>query len=525
MFRHIASFCLLFAIVRASMGDIIFSINSTEILHYDYIKVVASFRSGCLKSKVDDYRLIVLKDDGIVSDLLGREFVKPKVFSNQMVFLFVPRYGMKSGFYDVVIKNVDEVLFKTNVLLQSRQQAKLLEPLKVLTFEENMDIRNLDFKARLSTMKDDVSIFKVQMKKPGTKSYRSVADSIYRLMLEANLNTFLMLGGQTTYLKDKRNVWYSTPLSNLTVLKYLKDKGIQTGAYVMCFLTLGQNDKDIFKGYRPIITYRNGRISKEYKFTSVLSTNRVNDIIDILTYIGRKDYIDFLGLDFIRVGDYGGYELIPEFYSEVLSMMDLSDIVNVDFSKLSYEGLIKVVGGNESLRSLFRWYQAVRVSRIIRSIRNHLMRMGISKPLVAFMLGWNAGREHGQDLFMFRDAGIDYSFYMLYEFYSDSMYESAGEYYLRYVYNLDTNIVFGNIIDSILNRGNQDPLDTFSSRLKMFITHYSYFPPNGFFIHDLYRLFNGRIKPYTTEKWLEKVKETVKYIDDAETMVGNNLLR
>lgn len=511
------------------------SINSVEKLHYDYIEVVVKGFSNSL-SNYADIHLMLTRDGGVVPDILGRDRIKPVVSKDSIVFLYIPPYGIRDGIYDVIISSENAILFKTNVVFFSRQQARLLEPLKVLTFEENLDIRDL-FLRRDKSKKNiqKYSNLPYRRKKVLTQfyaghkedslvdtsrrlTYKEVSDRIASLMLDSGLNTFLMLGAQTTYLKDKKNIWYPVVLSNLNVLKYLKDRGIQTGAYVMCFLTLGQDKKNIFKGYKPIKVLRNGKITDEYKFTSITSSKRVQDIIDILTYIGKLDYVDFLGLDFIRVGDYGGYELIPDFYNEILLKLNQESITNVSYPTGNIDRMSRFVVSNEKLRRVFRWYQSVRVSRIIKKIREELMNRGINKPLIAFMLGWNAGREHGQDLFMFRDAGIDYSFYMLYEFYTDQMFEEAGNYYLRYVYNLDSNIVFGNIVDSILNGGSQVALETFSNRLKMFVTHYSYFPPNGFFIHDLYRILHGRIEPYTRTEWLLKIKETVMFINKSETL-------
>lgn len=473
--------------------DVVFS--SSEILHYEYF-VVSIKCGGEFEGK--EVSLALLKDGGVVPDLLGRMYIKPKNLGDELIFMYIPEYGMRDGVYEVCLLVDGEKVFTSNILVMSRCQAKLKEPLKVLTFEEN------------------ISILKLVTNKVKVK-YVDVANEIYDLMSRLKLNTFLILGGQTTYLKDSKNVWYSMPISNLSVLKYLKKRGIQTGAYVMSFLTLGQNKKNAFKGYEPNLVFRNGKLKKEYKYTSITSRRRIEDLINILLYLGKREDIDFLGLDFIRVGDFGGYELFYDFYDEIYSKLEDSSLPFISKPKGSFkeiEEFAKLVSKNKSLNKLFKWYQAVMVSRIIKEIKNRLKEKGINKPIVAFMLGWNAGREHGQDLFMFRDAGVDYSFYMLYEFYNDKMFEKAGNYYLRYVYNLDTNIVFGNIIDSYLNNGKEGPIKTFSSRLEKFVTFYSYFTPNGFFFHDLYRLFFGRLKPFSSKAWEQAIMNTVQSIDE-----------
>ncbi len=459
------------------------SVNTLEILHYDYIEVTIK---GLHDSNLcKEIYVSLFKDGGVVPDLLGRDKIFGRKVKDEIKIIYIPNYGIRDGVYELSVFSNNTSLLSTNVIFLSRQQVKLTEPLKVLTFEENIPIG----KALGLNRGDD---------------YNKAANVIYNLMTNAGLNTFMILGGQTTYLKSKSQIWYSVPISNLNVLMYLRKKGIQTGAYVMCFLTLGQNEKNKFRGYYPNLVLKNGSLKKDYKYTSILSSTRISNIVEILEYIGSKSYIDFIGLDFIRVGDYGGYELLEEFSREILSKID------IDF-EISNGNIVDAIKKNKSLSKLFKWYQSVRVSRVIKHIVSRLRSKGIVKPVVAFMLGWNAGREHGQDLFMFRDAGIDYAFYMLYEFYNESMFEEAGNYYLRFVYNLDTQIVFGNIIDSKLNKG-KNSLETFSNRLKTFVTHYSYFPPNGFFFHDLYRLKFGRIKPYKTEDWISKINETSKFL-------------
>ncbi|MFN4245265.1 MAG: hypothetical protein ACK4F9_03845, partial [Brevinematia bacterium] len=459
-------------------------VKSLELTHYEYIEVNLE---GIESVGSKDFYMYLLRDNGIIPDLLGREKIFGRFSNGRLVFLYIPNYGIRDGVYEMCILSNSNVLFRTNLVIMSRQQLKLNEPLKVLTFEENVPIQRL-FSHRRKL------------------SYREVANEIYEIMKDAGLNTFLMLAGQTTYLKSKE-IWYSVPLSNLNVLKFLKDKGIQTGAYVMCFLTLGQNEKNRFNGYYPNLIMKNKDLVKDYKYTSILSDTRISNLIDVLEYIGKKDYVDFIGLDFIRTGDYGGYELIPDFASEILCKLDFTE-------KLDEKATLKSIKNNKEINKLFKWYKAIRVSRVVKEIVSSLRNRGINKPIIAFMLGWNAGREHGQDLFMFRDAGIDYSFYMLYEFYSDEMFDKAGEYYLKFVYNLDTQIVFGNIIDTKLNKGKNDPIKSFSERLKKFVTYYSYFPPNGFFFHDLYRLNFGRIKPYTKEEWMNQIRETTYFLSE-----------
>lgn len=482
-------------LLAISKGSLSIELEKDEFLHYEYIKIT-------LTNKNTNMVMRLLKDGVEVPDFLGRTKILPKGNGGSLVFLYIPKYGIPSGKYEVVIYEDEKEISRKSVYFLFRQQCSLKEPLKVLTFEENIDIS---------------SILSYFGKKSKVGNYELTARKIKDFMDKMGLNTFLILGGQTTLLKDKRNVWFPRVVSNTIVLKYLKEKGVQTGAYVMSFLTLGQNEWNKFKMYKPNLIYRNGKITKDYKYVSITSGRRVKDIIEMLYYLGSQDYIDFLGVDFIRVGDYGGAELLPDFYEEILINLNLFNVnlgaIRVDEISNDIICLAKFVYSNSIIKNLFRWYQSVRISRIIKEIKDSLRRKGINKPLIAFMLGWNAGREHGQDIFMFQDAGIDYSFYMLYEFYSDKMFEQAGNFYLKEIYNRDSNILFGNIVDVILNKGNLPPLKNFRNRIIRFMNEFSYFTPNGFFVHDLYRILRGRKGDYSVKEWLDTVNEISLFLD------------
>jgi|GEM_PF-3260941 len=471
-----------------------FVINKNEFFHYEYIEVKGQ------KLDESSYKMQILKDGVTFPDLIGRTEIVPSVEvcgdSTNIVFIFIPPYGVQDGQYELKVYSNDEVILSTNVYFLSRMQARLEEPITSLDFEENYDILKLE---------KDLQNLGIPME--GTNGYERVSSGIKYLLNDLKCNTFLVLGGQTSGIIDKHELWLKNPINNTKILNYLKRKGFQTGVYVMAFLTLGFNKGDI-PDYKPNLVFRNGKIQEEPKYTSITSYRRIEDVKSILAKLGKEDYIDFVGLDFVRVGDYGGYELSKDFFCDILIKIPEYTNLNEKFKKWDIndiESFAKLVKSDSNINIMFKWYQSRRVSLIIREIKDYLRENGINKPLIVFMLGWNGGREHGQDLFMFRDAGMDYAFYMLYEMYSQKMFEEMGMYYLSKIYNKDSNIVFGNIIDANLN-GEDNSLKTFSSRLWDFVMKYSYFTPNGLFFHDLHRLIRGRLGNFSRHEWIDEIK-------------------
>ena len=62
--------------------------------------------------------------------------------------------------------------------------------------------------------------------------------------------------------------------------------------------------------------------------------------------------------------------------------------------------------------ALWQWWRARKVALTVKRIKEEA---GITKPLFAFTLGWEMGHQHGQDILMLNDAGVDYCMVMLYE--------------------------------------------------------------------------------------------------------------
>ncbi len=475
-------------------------LNTTELKRYDFLKIEVN-------AELKNAYMEVLINSSSIPDLLGRTKIFPSVRKERSTFVFIPRYGQKSGIYTTRIVEDDSIIFETNIIFLSRVQNSMYENLKILTFEENFDIRKLP-----SMIEERNQIMPLFLPKSNNRkfSYRETAEFINNLMDYLKMDTFLILGGQTTGFKKDGMVgnWNKTPIDNTVILKYLKEKGKKTGVYIMVYLVLGLDRLGI-KDYKPTLIFVNSNIKKSDKFVSPLSERRKTDIIELVKYFGKKDYVDFIALDFVRFGDFGGYEIFGKMKEEITDFMGRDDFIFKDLRSF-YLSSRK----NRDLYKVFSWYLCRTVSLVVHDIVFEMRKEGINKPLFAFSLGWNAGREHGQDPFMFKDAGVDYSLYMLYEISDKGMFEMMRDYWLKNVYNDEVNILFGNIIDHHLNRDDQGTsLDEFKRRLLTSVDEFSYFPPKGYFFHDLYRLISGRLGNFSTDDWLKKLREVSEVLD------------
>jgi len=128
---------------------------------------------------------------------------------------------------------------------------------------------------------------------------------------------------------------------------------------------------------------------------------------------------------------------------------------------------------------------------------------GTKKPVWLFILGWEHGRQHGQDPLMFNDAGATMLAVMLYE--SDAANCAAlTRRWAQYVTRGQVNLVLGESVDWDLLQQSTDPPGPaeFYRRLSEGIDgFYRNGPVEGAFWHDLHRASWGRRGPYTRLEW------------------------
>ena len=276
-------------------------------------------------------------------------------------------------------------------------------------------------------------------------------EELYDWVRYMKADSFWVLGGQTTGWTGgitPANPWNNDSKKNIDNLaKSTNQKETKLGAYLMAYFAAGGGQKK--GGYESSVGYNRetGRLI-ESKRISFLSEKRVNDIISILKYYDANPNVHYLGLDFIRTGAKDGYEMVDE-------MVALTGVYTPsNWSSMSKANRMLWLARNRGKREIsmkWRWFRAHRGSLIIKAIKDS----GIKKPLWAFTLGWAQGAEHGQDPYMFFDAGIDYDAVMIYEA-NRPQHVGMLQSWPRYLSG-EYNVLVGNMVDNRLQDGSLRP--------------------------------------------------------------------
>ncbi len=385
-------------------------------------------------------------------------------------------------------------------------------PVKTTSFEI-IARKPLEFKKTLSivSLEYNQSI----MKRPVYSSRGQKTDFLSGLidwMDYGKIDAFFALTGETTgwgnISADKP--WEYYPLKNLqTIGTALHAAKKMVGAYIMCFYTPhGGWEK---AGYKPAMGLDpyNGIGPSSRNFVSFNDEKRFRDIVNFARYLNSLDYVDFIGFDFVRFGELAGYENADEFIADMN--------VETPSGWKNYTGddrmlwLGRKLQGEENSPVKEKWnlWIAHKTADFIYRVRNCA---GITKPIWVFTLGWDHGREHGQDPYFFQDAGVFSDFVMLYEA-SPDMFEAMKKSWTAYLGDETLNYIPGNQIDSVLLKSmyGYNPVEEYSYRLKSAVSYAPYFS-RGVFIHDMSRAFWGRLGDYSSLEWLISGLSSVSFV-------------
>jgi hypothetical protein len=240
--------------------------------------------------------------------------------------------------------------------------------------------------------------------------------------------------------------WDAGPIENLDLLKNrATDYGIEMGAYIMCFYVPGSDG--IPPRYESGLGY-NSETDRLYRsrFISLGCEQRIRDIIELVRTFQNDPDIRYIGFDFIRTGRGDGYELAPLVVQETnirtpreWERMNAAEQARWFARKLEVEK-------DPIVMEKWRWWRARTAARIVERI---IAEAGVTKPVWVYTLGWDHGREHGQDPVMFFDAGVMIDAVMLYE--SDRFqFPRMLEQWKCYMKAGQGNILIGNCVDSRL---------------------------------------------------------------------------
>jgi hypothetical protein len=298
---------------------------------------------------------------------------------------------------------------------------------------------------------------------------------------------------------QNQSPWDSGPLDNLHLLKEIAGEyGVQVGAYIMCFYVPGKYG--VPEMYSAGVGYKSEDDSLYRSYhVSLLCEKRIKDIIDLTRKFQKDENIDYIGFDFIRTGRADGYELGP------LVVKDTNIITPKSWNNLSEREKIKwfarkvEVEKDPVIIEKWRWWRAHKVAQIVQRVINEA---GITKPVWVYTLGWNHGKEHGQDPVMFFDAGVSIDAVMLYEA-NRQQFDRLLNQWNSYIRNGQGNIIIGNCIDyRLLDSDTLTPPDELRRRniegYKRIIRNGH---PSGLFLHDISRAFWGRRGEFTIEDY------------------------
>jgi len=323
-------------------------------------------------------------------------------------------------------------------------------------------------------------------------------ENIDRWVERIGFNTLYFMIGQTnSSLKsvDGENPWIPGPLNTWKGFSASR-KARYKGGYIGSFLSFGNGNGKL----------RQYRFSKDFddekkriftnKFISITDPQREADIIALARELDENDDIDFVGLDYIRMGP-GGFE----HYQEFADIFGITLPRGTEEEKMFYVGSHVRLGTIPEFREKWRYFRAFKTAQVIKKVSR-----AVQKPLFVFTLGWEQGHSHGQDPVMFSDAGADVIMVMFYEATHgehDRMMESWQDYLkeagpLQILAGQDVDVVLNDAADPA-RQGPEEMLRRYEENIRVLSAKGQM---SGFFLHDLVRTFNGRILPHYSEEWL-----------------------
>ncbi len=304
-------------------------------------------------------------------------------------------------------------------------------------------------------------------------------------------------------------------------------RGMRLGVYAWAYKVVGPLD------LLPDYTYAYRNEKTLLNVPSLLDERRVNDLAAAVAELNRNDNVDMIGFDYIRDAE-PTFDAVNEF------VRDVHPPVPEDWDALDQEareewlrGQCSDIASKTDLQvwRLWGWWRAHRVALNIRDI---IERSECRKPLFAFTLSASHGMEHGQDPYMYQDAGADLIAPMLYQMPTQRLFEaymtSSQENWRAYAsLSPHLNLAPGNQVDYLYNQMVADPSrcltdppvpQRFYDRIHMALKEFAYqprdeagspipgaeyVPPVGVFCHDLQRasasFYDYLNDPYWGEEW------------------------
>lgn len=299
------------------------------------------------------------------------------------------------------------------------------------------------------------------------------------------------------------SVWFGPTRRALDAMgAQAHSRGLMFGAYAYAYRTFGN------PSLLPPYLMAQANDHPEAYIPSLLDLRRVRDLTAMVRELDANPNVDMIGLDYIRDGNVG-FAAVDGFVDDIRP--DVPDGWDEMPSEERQDWLRErsSAWSSETAR-LWDWWRAHRTATILRDI---LRDSGCQKPLWTFTLSWLHGQQHGQDPFMFTDAGVAIDAVMLYEHESQRQFDAAvpgirktkqeGSWAV-YSEASPMNLMFGNQIDFYSHQNVTSPPapQRFYERLLTAMQETDHHqPPVGVFCHDVMRAISGRTGPYAGREW------------------------
>ena len=318
-------------------------------------------------------------------------------------------------------------------------------------------------------------------------------------------NSFFMLGAETAIYGgvNKENPFLPEKLKEMeTVAKEVKKTGLKFGAWVMTFGIQGIEHGDGYEkvGYSPSMAFDNKSQSvyPSHMHVSLIDEKRINDLVKVIKRFNENTDIDYIGFDYIRTGSADGFELAD------LVVRDMSIAVPNNWEDMASQDRMvwfanKIQNRDPEIIEKWQWWRAHKVAEIINKI---ITLAKVSKPVWVFTLGWEHGKQHGQDPLMFMDAGVYFDAVMLYEA-NQVQFRSFLNDWKGYVASSQVNIIVGQTVDvHLLDSDVLNPPEELVRRIDIGSKKIVFGGlTDGVFWHDVSRAYWGNKGGFTPKEW------------------------
>jgi hypothetical protein len=453
------------------------TLSKNEIYHYEILEV---FLSGIDGLPGERFTMKVSRDGRLYPSVGMEQDISFTELNTSLRAVYLPAWNQQEGLYKI------ELLYNGNPLrtnapitfrLLRRPVPKIDDGLSIVDLEMNKSIRTQSY-----------------VDPSGRRTDYSAILEWARFM---NADMLWILAGETTSFRERErgeSPWDAGPLENLQLLKALAPQyGIDIGAYIMSYYVPGKNS--VPERYESGIGYDADTDSLyRSRHISLASDLRLRDMIELARQFQNDPRIGYIGFDFIRTGRVDGYELAEQV------VFDTNIRTPANWAAMSAPDRIRwfarkiEVDKEPLIIEKWRWWRAHEVAEIIKQIMEQAR---ITKPVWVYTLGWNHGKEHGQDPIMFFDAGVTLDAVMLYEA-TQGQFARLLNHWNNYISAGQGNVLVGSCVDyKLLDSDTLSPPEEFFRRNT---EAYNQVIKNGFakgiFFHDIARAFWGRKGEY-----------------------------